>query len=292
MKSIAKLLFASWAFAACAVSIAGALDVRVRPTLPPEITTVQQAIGYYLEPSGYQFVAEDPAYGDFRDLASRPVQRTAPDNQPLAISAAILAILPESVVLYVDVDQQRVVLGRRPASANDHGERVHLLRTTTRALPDEDLALKLEEQVAPAPAASEPSPFEDEKPEPAPVPATDAPEPAAVAETSVAGLVAEAPAPATPMPVAAPVEPTPEPAGFTLYLEPGERLSVQLAQQTPKGYQVVWRAPDDLVIGAHATIHGASFEEVVVSTLRALWHTESALIVKHHSNNVLRIVTP
>lgn len=275
MTPIAKLLAACVLAGVGAGSAAAAeLDLRVRPTLPPEIRTVQQAIAYYLEPAGYSFVSADPTYGDFHDLAARPVARTAPDNQPLAIRDAILAVLPDSVVLYIDPVQQLVKLGRRPASARDVRDRVHLIDAPSTAadldafdeMPSSEGFVDIDPSADPAEESIE----SDVLPMLSPVPTP------AVAE---AALIAPAAEPET-------VD------GFALPLIAGESLSVQLAKATPPGYQVVWRAPNDLMVGANATITAATFEDAVVEALRALWHTRNALIVTHYTNNVLVITTP
>lgn len=258
---------------ASGIAHADALDLRVRPTLPDEVRTIQQAIHYYLEPAGYSFASTDPAHGDFSGLVTRPVSRTAPDNQPLPIRDAILAILPDSIVLYVDPDAKRVALGRRPANVQSSADRVHVMR-------------------------------------PAAVPSMLV-EPPQVESTDIAGFtdvddstdsaIDDSPSQQAPTeeaetaPMAVPADATlvePPPATFTLHLIPGETLSSQLARATPAGYQVVWRAPNDLMIAANADITGASFEDAVVQALRALWHTKNALLVQHYSNNVLVITAP
>lgn len=278
MTPIRKLL-AACVLAGVGVASAADLDLRVRPTLPPEIRTVQQAIAYYLEPAGYSFVATDATYGDFGDLASRPVARTAPDNQPLPIRDAILAVLPDSVVLYIDTSAQRVILGRRPASARDARDRVHYLdqpRAVEAPAAFEAPTVAAEPQLAGEPDTPMPSPdaagFVDIAPEPDARP-TSEPD----SETRTEPMQDAEPVPAS---------------GFSLRLVAGETLSTQLAKAAPEGYQIVWRAPNDLMVAANATISAGTFEDTVVQALRALWHTRNALIVSHYANNVLVITAP
>src|SRR5690606_12741043 len=73
--SIMKILLALILSATSNVASAGDLEVRIRPQLPDSVVTIRDAITYYAEPAGYQFVDHTPVSGDARLVAAQPALR-------------------------------------------------------------------------------------------------------------------------------------------------------------------------------------------------------------------------
>jgi len=239
-----------------AVSAADPLDLVVRAKTPTALRTVGEHLRHFLAPTGWQLQC-----GDYADLCSRPASSL--DRGRLSLRAFLPLLVPESVGYAIDADSGIVTL---IAATSDQR-----FAQTPSDVPSE----------APTPLQAAPV-FEDVPP----VAPSPAPEPNL--------LEAVAPAPAEPVdvPTADADEPAPTaPVSpqVALALVPGELLSTQIARHAPPGYQIVWRARTDLVIAAHATLTGPTYEDAVVATLKALWHTRNPLRVTHYSNNVLLI---
>lgn len=96
---------------ASASASAAGLDLRIRPQLPPDVTTVGDAARYYLEPTGYSFIAATPATGDARELASFPAKRPPANAQVVTVEQALLALLPPGTDLFIDDDAKAVAIG-------------------------------------------------------------------------------------------------------------------------------------------------------------------------------------
>ena len=86
------------------------LHRQVRRWLPQDLTTLREAVNYYLAPSGYRLTESWPAPEEARRLLDQRLLDHG-DRQTLRVEEAILHLFEVEVLLMVDREAKLVSLG-------------------------------------------------------------------------------------------------------------------------------------------------------------------------------------
>ena len=86
------------------------LHRQVRSWLPQDLTTLREAVNYYLAPSGYRLTESWPAPEEARRLLDQRLLDHG-DRQTLRVEEAILHLFEVEVLLMVDREAKLVSLG-------------------------------------------------------------------------------------------------------------------------------------------------------------------------------------
>ncbi len=91
------------------------LHRQVRRWLPQDLTTLREAVNYYLAPSGYRLTERWPAPEEARRLLDQRLLHHG-DRQTLRVEEAILHLFEVEVLLMVDREAKLVSLGYKEKS--------------------------------------------------------------------------------------------------------------------------------------------------------------------------------
>ncbi len=87
-----------------------ALQVSVRTVFPDSISTVGDAIRWYVEPLGYYVLTTHPAPVSANALLSRPIPETAMSHRTMPVLHAIQLLIGQSNSIIVDKEHKLITV--------------------------------------------------------------------------------------------------------------------------------------------------------------------------------------
>nr|WP_257214484.1 hypothetical protein [Vibrio coralliilyticus] len=88
------------------------LQVSVRTIYPPEITTVQGAIEWLLEPLEYTVITEYPAPDSAKLILSQSIPAVAKMHRTMPVTHAVQLLIGEDNTIIVDRKHRLITFGR------------------------------------------------------------------------------------------------------------------------------------------------------------------------------------
>lgn len=113
-KSMLTLLLLS-SFSACAAPMLSEVDtinVAVRTIYPPEITTVEGAANWILEPLEYKIITEYPAPSTASLILSQPIPAVAKMHRTMPVLHALQLLIGEDNTIILDKKHRLITFGR------------------------------------------------------------------------------------------------------------------------------------------------------------------------------------